>query len=642
MGCDEPRTTNSDLDSRNFVYGVEVPREGLPPCSDCKTHNFDERDTNETFENRIHEYTGVATGLDSVHIARIKQHIAAERVEWPDPSPAALLKTPIKLYQACKQAAAHNMLGPRLVIDTANRLNEWSQLSTGHPDDPWILDGIYYGFPLQYRGPPICQQFTGNHPSAVSYPNQISEYIEKEIEYGGLLGPFDELPFSPWCHVAPIMTRPKSIGNQRRIIVDLTYPEGVGPNAHITKNHIFGCGVSHELPTVDDAIKIIISYEFRVVLAALDIARAYRNFALDPYDWPLTCVSHMGSYYIDVRMPFGSRLSSLHMQRVALFLQRALRALEVIALIYLDDVLLICPPNQDPDKVFLTARQLVRKVGLPIAWDKLVSPCKAIRFLGIIIDCMNKEIRIPRDKIDAFIQLARETRVKRFVYRKELQSIAGHINHLGKAVCAARLFMNRILGLLRAMKGRSIRVDYQLCRDLDWFVTFLPSYNGKSLIVYGPPSVYIEADSCLAGGGGWSGLDCYSYRYLTSDVKGWSISELEAYNCLLAARIFLSKKRNVSVQITCDNTAAVMSLSSGAARDKNILAVCRAFWFLAASNNLRFSFVHAPGETLTDADILSRRFLSDNDSRRADDLVKRKGLHILPVLPRFCEIDNYF
>lgn len=629
------------IDSQNSGSQNKGPRGGQDQNEEIKIHNFDEGNDDEIWFEELNAYTGISPQLDYEQIAKIKCEIAYERRDWPDPIPAANTHNMIA-YTLCKQAATHNMLGPRSIIQTENRLEAWSELSTGHPDDPWIIDGIYYGFPLQYRGEAMRTTFEGNHPSANKFPQHVAEYIKKELAYGGLLGPFHEPPFRPWCHIAPLMTRDKATSTQRRVIVDLTYPEGAGPNAKITKNHIFGCSVVHRLPTVDDAIQIIVSYDFRVMVASLDIARAYRNFALDPYDWPLTCVSHMGDYYIDIRMPFGSRLSSLHMQRIALFLQRALRALGVIALIYLDDVLLICPPGKNADDIFATARSLVRRVGLPIAWDKLVSPCKIIRFLGIIIDCDQREIRIPQQKVDSFIRLAIETKQKKFISRKEIQSIAGHVNYLGKAVCPARLFMNRILALLRSMKGRSIRISQQMCEDLNWFITFLPQYNGRSLIIHGPPAVYMEVDSSLMGGGGWCGSRCYSYRYPREYVRGWSISELETYNCLLAARIFLSDTTNTSVQIKCDNNAAVISLSAGTARDKNILAVCRAFWFLAAKNNIRFLFVHAPGATMTDADILSRRFNSLDDATKADRLISRRGFVDIHVLSHIGDIDSYF
>lgn len=632
-GCSSPLT---ELKEQNILESDKVTN------NSHLSHNYDEQNVTEIIEREAVMYEGIVPAMAGQNIEEIKQQIRDERSQWPSVSQEADNNPAFVPYKICREAATHNMLGPRLVIKTENRLDAWFAASTGHMDDPWILDGICYGFPLQFRGPPIVCEFQGNHPSATRFPEHVSQYIKQEIELCGIVGPFTGPPFVPWCHVAPLMSRPKATPGQRRIIVDLTYPEGVGPNAHIIKNQIFGCQVSHSLPTVDDAICIIASHGFSVHLASIDIARAYRNFMLDPYDWPLTCISHMGEYYLDNRMPFGSRLSSLNMQRIALFIHRALRALDVTSLIYLDDILVICPSKDDPERVFAIARKLIRTLGLPIAWDKLVPPCRVIRFLGIEIDCVERQIRIPDDKIIAFLQLATQARAKKAITRRELQSLVGHVNHLGKAVPPARLFMNRMLAPLRLATKKWIKVDRHLRDDLDWFINFLRRYNGRSLILVGDPDILIEADSCMVGGGGWSGRDCYTYKYPTQSINGWSISELEAYNCLIAARVLLKGVYNRTVMVVCDNNAAIMSLSSGSARNPNILAVCRAFWFMSATYNLRFVFNHAPGSEMTIADTLSRVYLSDHNEKRAQEIITQKNLNCLPVLKCDTDILNYF
>lgn len=300
------------------------------------------------------------------------------------------------------------------------------------------------------------------------------------------------------------------------------------------------------------------------------------------------------------------------------------------------------PPEHNPDEMFTSARQFIRKLGLPIAWDKIVPPCRVIRFLGVIIDCVEREIRMPEDKIRAFLSLANEIRGKRSISRRELQSLVGHVNHLGKGVPPARLFMNRMLAALRAATRKWIRVDELLKADLTWFITFLRTYNGRSLIVTGEPDIVIEADSCMSGRGAWSNEKCYTYEYAPDMVSGWSISELKTYNCLIAARVLLDGVENRVVNIICDNSAAISSLSSGSARDTNILAICRAFWFLSAEKNLRFTFRHAPGVQMTIADKLSRAYISILDAKRAEAIIRSKGLKGLPVLPCHVDIMNYF
>lgn len=196
-----------------------------------------------------------------------------------------------------------------------------------------------------------------------------------------------------------------------------------------------------------------------MVLGSVDIARAYRNFSLDPYDWPLTCITHEGKIYIDTAMPFGSRLSSLFMQRMACFMQRALVRLDIITIFYLDDVLVVCRNDQDPDACFSQVIHIIRRLGLPIAWEKVVSPSKCARFLGVDIDVGLREVRIPPEKIKKFLATAQETIQKRYISLRAMQSIIGHINHLSKGVVAARLFMNRLLQAIRGNQAGPIKMS---------------------------------------------------------------------------------------------------------------------------------------------------------------------------------------
>lgn len=139
-----------------------------------------------------------------------------------------------------------------------------------------------------------------NHTSATQYPVHVRKYIQKEIAEGALAGPFDSHPFPGACYIHPIMSRPKSNSTDRRIIVDLAFPEGKGINAHVVKNCFFGQPLKHELPTTQHAILLATTLDMNVVVAVIDIKCAYRNYRSDPLDWPLLVISFEDTFYIDL------------------------------------------------------------------------------------------------------------------------------------------------------------------------------------------------------------------------------------------------------------------------------------------------------------------------------------------------------
>lgn len=623
------------------MQGVETRKYELLPQAGVHEHdNIEYLDCEvEVWEHHSDDYQSISN--EAVVIHRVADEVKEQRsVAWPHLIPAASAFAKLDVYNCCRKANTYNLLGPKVPVQMCNNIDAWASLRTGHIDDDWILNCICFGFPLQYRGPPLPSRPVVNHPSATNYHDHVSRYIATELELGALVGPFHLPPFHPWCNVAPLMSRPKHNTLDRRIIVDLSYPIESGPNAFIVKNHLFGATAPHVLPGVQDAVSIIIHYGFQVTLAAIDISRAYRNFPLEPMDWPLTCIAFDDLFYIDVAMPFGSRLSSLYMQRIASYLQRALARQNVIAIIYLDDALIISPRDVDPQDQFQTVINTFRGVGLPIAWAKLVSPTTNLRFLGIIIDVQQKELRIPLEKIRDFVTLASRVCQKPHISKKELQSIIGHINHMGKVVRSARLFMNRLLSVLRSLKGKWVRVDRQLKLDLEWFIS-LATYNGKSLIIDSIPDKIVYVDSCLTGAGGIMDDQCYSYVYPGKIAEDHHISQLEAVNCLLAARLFLHVINNQCIQIVCDNEAAVTILLTGRGRDEVILAVARAFWLIASNHNINFVFKHAPGKTLEIVDALSREHLSPKDARKARMLVHSNRLTRIFVPLNLCDFEQF-
>lgn len=82
----------------------------------------------------------------------------------------------------------------------------------------------------------------------------VLNFVDKELSIGALAGPFSQPPFAPWTRVSPLMTRPKKGTSERRVIVDLTYPEGKGVNDGISISDYYSQDISYTLPTLGDMV----------------------------------------------------------------------------------------------------------------------------------------------------------------------------------------------------------------------------------------------------------------------------------------------------------------------------------------------------------------------------------------------------
>ena len=105
--------------------------------------------------------------------------------------------------------------------------------------------------------------------------------------------------------------------------------------------------------------------------------------------------------------------------------------------------------------------------------------------------------------------------------KRELQSLLGKLFHIAKCVRSARLFLGRLLAVLRSAPVRGyVNLSHDCQLDIAWFKACLETQNGVSMLhhehVHGAgPSVHVE--SCLSGCGGIF-LDMYYGRAFPADI----------------------------------------------------------------------------------------------------------------------------
>ena len=247
-------------------------------------------------------------------------------------------------------------------------------------------------------------------------------------------GPLDQMSFVEWAHVSPIMTRPKGQSDGRCIILDLSYPKDRSVNSFIKKNTVLGQTRDHSLPTVDVLLKDIAQVGEGAYMFTMDVERAYKNFRSCPLDWPLLAFSWGGAHYLETSMPFGSRASSMHMQRVATAITSILQAQGYRAHMYLDVLVVVAADNPQTQRAYEAARALFAELGLPEAPDKIQPPAQDITWLGVRIDTRRMIISMPDTKVAATLECIKDVYNKRSGTVRTLQSLLGKILHMSKCV----------------------------------------------------------------------------------------------------------------------------------------------------------------------------------------------------------------
>ena len=493
---------------------------------------------------------------------------------------------------------------------------EWAKLLASHPDRDfveYILRGISEGFrvgmdPSLIGGP--LQSAKSNMQSARDYPEVVDNYLEKECSLGRVVGPLGGME---GVHINRFGVIPKaSQPGKWRLIVDLSHPSGSAVNDGISRPL---CSLRYV--SVDPAVQVITECGPATLLAKLDLESAYRNVPVHPADRWLLGMKWKEEIYVDSALPFGLRSAPKIFNAVADGLMWILGSRGVKRGIhYLDDFLFFGQPVSsgcaDSLRIALDTCQLL---GVPVATHKVVGPTTVLTFLGICLDTVKMEIRLPDDKLARLQDCICSWESKRVCIKRDLLSLLGLLHHASKVVPPGRTFLRRMIdtSMLATQNHHHIRLDYGFRSDLHWWSLFLDRWNGVRILSSGSNTHKAVVTSDASGSWG-CGAFLDDGRWFQISWQGfWSqvhITVKELLPVVVACAVWGRTTQGNSIRIRCDNAAVVAILRSGTSKDKLAMHLMRCLAFFRAEFNLSLEAEHLPGRLNTAADALSRNNLT--------------------------------
>ena len=142
-----------------------------------------------------------------------------------------------------------------------------------------------------------------NHASAIQNSDHVQQYLQEELTHRAILGPFTQPPFS--VHVSPLMVRDKQDSDQKRTIMDLSWPKGLSLNNGVTKDMYLDTPYTLHYPSIDNITAALSKLGPGAQLSKIDISRAFRQIKIDPGDIDLLGMKFQGQYFIDLSVAFG-------------------------------------------------------------------------------------------------------------------------------------------------------------------------------------------------------------------------------------------------------------------------------------------------------------------------------------------------
>ena len=102
---------------------------------------------------------------------------------------------------------------------------------------------------------------------------------------------------------------------------------------------------------------------------------------------------------------------------------------------YLDDFITIAPPDSEECHHNLsTMLEVCRRLGVPLANEKLEGPSACLIFLGIEIDTMAGALRLPREKLTRIRHTLHRWCGWRTCRQRELEPLIGLLQHACQVV----------------------------------------------------------------------------------------------------------------------------------------------------------------------------------------------------------------
>ena len=271
----------------------------------------------------------------------------------------------------------------------------WEPYLSAHPDRAladYLRRGFGSGFRISFAGS-LLRSSRRNMASVARNPQVVDSFIEEECRAGRMVSSVDPAGI----HISPMGLVPKSNRpGQFRLVVDLSSPAGGSVNDGIDSDL---CSLSYT--SVSHAVRLVQACGVGALMAKLDLKSAYRMVPVHQDDHHLLGIQWRGVVYYDKALPFGLRSAPKIFTAVADALAWAMTLRGITYLLhYLDDFFFCSPPGSPAcQQALQIAIPLCSELGFPTAPEKTFGPATIITFLGIEIDSVRQELRLPQDKL---------------------------------------------------------------------------------------------------------------------------------------------------------------------------------------------------------------------------------------------------
>lgn len=488
-------------------------------------------------------------------------------------------------------------------------LHEVSPDSELHALRQWLLETAATGFDPCYDGPDE-EVIAPEHRITADEKNILRAAFKKELASGRYIGPFDResLPLE-FTRAHPVFVRPKREQNAWRTISDYSSPKGnsvndfLNPEAFPTTyakwDSILQCVQAH--------------YPNPAHMGVADIAKAFRNLALNPKFYHLFALVFDGKIYYDTCGGFGGRTTPGGWGRFSRLIEHVAnkRAGAKSALKHwVDDYIAIAGSAAERDRQLYILIEVCAILGVDVKFSKLDIGTE-VQYLGLIIDGVNLVVRLDPSRLFELRSLVSKWRRTRVALTKDANTLIGKLVFAGRAIRSARTFLRRMYDeVARNSHRKWFRPSARFRMDLRWMAARLNNHSGVSVIPDWhslPEHCYTDASKLGGGGGVWR-----TSWFATDDWRGAQdsdkhIDELELMAAVWSASTFGQHWSRKTVVFHVDNEAVRGAMTHRTSSSPRLMYWLRCLYALEEHYGFISTCTRIAGVNNIAADAVSRR-----------------------------------
>ena len=510
------------------------------------------------------------------------------------------------------------------------------------PDWEYLLRGACFGFRVidqDCKSSYWCSNYTSITKPPVG--EEMAARLKVEIEHGLLTVVAEK------CVCTHALGSVLKGHDDFRAIVDCS-----SPSLGCVNGHTWSCRTKFSYNSVDGVAELLCSGDR---MATVDISNAYRAVNTHPDSRVRQGLSWdfgEGIVFLrDNRLCMGLSSSPYVFSKISDMVVRCLiREGFDQCVNYLDDFCLVGREARDCQAAQWALIQILRRLGFFVSFKKLTPALQVTRFLGIEIDSLRMEMRLPQDKLRKLqVQLALFSD-RRKASKKELEVLGGILAHCCKVVHGGRTFSRRVYDLISSVRKAShrVRLSEEFRLDLAWWVQFAAVFNGKAgMISPSSPSYSVYSDASLKGygashgddwvagffnGGGESWLDLGHHMGGADDLGCMTdnINVLEMWPVLVGVRRWAKEWCDSNIVFITDNTQVLAALRTGRSKNKTTMRWLRLIFWESVTHNFNIRAVYINTNDNVICDSLSRLSSYRNIVRLRDaDVAGRMCCHHL-------------